>query len=42
MGISYEIICAAERRAPTSEYLLCEAQPPSRIAMVVKLVTATM
>ncbi len=42
MGSSYETIWAAERSAPTREYLLCEAQPPSRIASTVKLVMATM
>ena len=29
---SYEIICADERRPPSSAYLLFDAQPPSVMA----------
>src|SRR5687768_18276019 len=31
MAISYEIICALERRPPSSEYLLLDDQPASTI-----------
>ena len=32
MKTSYEIICAVERRPPSSAYLLCDDQPPSMTA----------
>src|SRR3954468_19099496 len=42
MAISYEIICALERRPPSSEYLLFDDQPASTMPYTPRELTARM